>query len=425
MKTVTYNPAQWKRFFFTIWSGQAASLFGSRLVDFALVWYMTTQTGSAVVLTTASIVSMLPMILALFFGGLVDRFKRRNLMIFADGLIAVFTLLIALLFWLGSIQIWHLYVLLLVRSTAGVIHFMSMMASTSLMVPEQQLSRVAGMNQTLNGVMNIAAPPLGALLMTVLPIYSILFIDVATALMAILPLVFIRIPEVGMLKQPAREGTNLFGGIREGIQYIYSRKGLLSLLSLSLLSNFMAAPLYTLLPLLATRHFGGGALEFAWMEGASGVGVVVGGLLLSAWGGFKKRIYTMLWGGVLAGVSVLLIGAAPAQAFWMAVAGCFLAGFSISFTDGPFTAVVQAGVAPEVQGRVFSVIISVIKMATPLALVLAGQLAERLGVRFWYFMGGAGMLLLNAVGFMMPALLRLEEEQPAGGENKMPLQEQA
>jgi DHA3 family macrolide efflux protein-like MFS transporter len=416
VKAIPYNFSHWKPLFFTIWSGQAFSLFGSRLVDFALVWYMTTATGSAVVLTTASIVSMLPMILAPIFGSLVDRWKRRYVMIVADGLIAAFTLLIAVLFWSGGIQIWHMYVLLFVRSVAGTVQAMAMMASTSLMVPEENLSRVAGMNQSLNGAMSIAAPPLGALLMSILPIYSILFIDVATACIAILPLVFIRIPEIRLRTEysPGKDQTekpNMLKDILQGFQYLLSSKGLFTLLLLVLLLNFLAAPIPILLPLLVTKHFTGGALQLGWLEGASGIGIIVGGLVLSAWGGFKKRVFTILSGAVLFGLSIFFLGAAPAQALWLGVSASFFVGFSGAFTDGPFMAILQTKVAPEIQGRVFSVVISIAKLATPLALLISGQLEGRLGVRFWYLAAGVVIVLVNLVSFRIPVLIGLEEKQ--------------
>ena len=156
----------WQGPFFTIWSLQAVSLLGSSLVGFALVWWLTESTGSATVLATATLVEMLPRIgLAPFAGALVDRWNRRSVMMAADGVIALATAAVALLFSLGIVQIWHIYLLMFVRSAAGGFHWAAMQASTSLLVPEEQLSRIGGMNQTLMGVANILTPPLGALLL--------------------------------------------------------------------------------------------------------------------------------------------------------------------------------------------------------------------------------------------------------------------
>ena len=156
-------PENWKKPFFLIWIGQSFSIIGSMLVQFALVWWMTQETGSAAVLATATIISILPQIfIGPFAGALVDRWNRKLVMIIADGSTALVTLALVLLFWSGHIQIWQLYIAMFIRAVGGTFHFPAMSASTSLMVPEKHLSRIAGINQSLNGVLNIIAPPLGA-----------------------------------------------------------------------------------------------------------------------------------------------------------------------------------------------------------------------------------------------------------------------
>lgn len=180
---------RWKTHFFTIWGGQALSILGSQLVQFALIWHLTVKTGSATVLATASLVGMLPhVILGPLVGTLVDRRNRRLIMLFADSIIALATIVLALLFALDAAALWHIYVVMFIRSMAGGFHGNAMSASTSLMVPVEQLTRVQGINQMLNGGLNVLSAPLGALLLKMLPIQGILVIDVATALIALLPL---------------------------------------------------------------------------------------------------------------------------------------------------------------------------------------------------------------------------------------------
>ena len=217
--------SDWARSFFTIWVGQALSLVGSRAGGFALVWWLTERSGSGTVLATASMVAMLPQVfLGPFIGALVDRWNRQRVMIVADSLIALFSAWLAYLFWTGDLQIWHVYVIMFVRSLGGTFHHPAMQASTSLMVPQEQLSRVAGMNQTLQGVMSIATPPLGALLMSILPLHWIMAIDVITAAFAITPLFFVHIPQP--LCREAPTGTqeskpSLWQDVREGFLYIW------------------------------------------------------------------------------------------------------------------------------------------------------------------------------------------------------------
>ena len=128
-------------------------------------------------------------------GALVDRWNRRRIMIVADSIIALLSALLAVLFWIDGLQIWHVYVIMFLRALGGAFHGPAMQASTSLMVPKDQLTRVGGMNQTLYGIMSIVTPPLGAFLMELLPLHTIMAIDVITAAFAIGPLFFIHIPQ--------------------------------------------------------------------------------------------------------------------------------------------------------------------------------------------------------------------------------------
>ena len=210
----------WKTRFFTIWGGQALSLLGSQLVQFALIWHLTVKTGSATVLATASLVGMLPgVILGPFVGTLVDRWNRRIIMLLADSLIALATIALAVLFALDAMQIWHIYAVMFIRSLAGSFHGNAMSASTSLMVPVENLTRIQGINQMLTGGLNVVAAPLGALLLEVLPIQGILAIDVVTALFAILPLVFIQVPQperIANKKLHSESQTTVLAGFRCG-----------------------------------------------------------------------------------------------------------------------------------------------------------------------------------------------------------------
>ena len=156
---------RWKGRFFTIWSGQALSLMGSALVRFALIWWMTETTGSATVLAMATLVAFLPpIVLGPLVGTLVDRWKRRWIMAVADASIALFTAVLAGLYWRGTVATWHIYAILSLRALGAAFHSPAMTASTTLMVPKEWLTRVAGMDQTLNAMTRIAGAPLGALL---------------------------------------------------------------------------------------------------------------------------------------------------------------------------------------------------------------------------------------------------------------------
>lgn len=398
--------------FFIIWSGQAVSLFGSALVQFALIWWLTDTTGSATVLAVATIVGMLPQIfLSPIAGTLVDRWNRRRVMVIADSAIALATLILAALFALDVVEVWHVYLLMFIRSAAGAFHWPAMQASTTLMVPQQHYSRVAGMNQTLFGLSSIVSPPLGALLLAVLPIQGILSIDVATALFAIVPLFFIAIPQ----PEPSNVSTetskpSVVAEFREGLRFVLGWPGLLIILVMATVINMLVNPAMALLPILVTEHFGGGVSELAGLEAVFGIGMVLGGIGLSVWGGFKRRIVTVMLGIMLEGLGVAAIGFAPANAFAMAGGAFFVFGFLNTIVNGSLMAVLQTAVPPAIQGRVFTLVSSGAAAAAPLGLIIAGPVADAVGVQFWFVIGGLAMSALGIIAFFVPAIMNIEEQ---------------
>jgi DHA3 family macrolide efflux protein-like MFS transporter len=173
--------------------------------------------------------------------------------------------------------------------------------------------------------------------------------------------------------------------------------------------NLLINPAFSLMPILVTKHFGGQAVQLGWMNSAWGAGAVLGGLTLSVWGGFRRRIYTTVTGLIGMGAGILVVGLAPPSAFWVAWGGLLLAGFMNPIANGPFFAILQDVVAPEVQGRVFTVIGSLSAAASPLGMAIAGPVADRLGVQVWFMTGGAAALLMGAVMPLIPSIMRLEE----------------
>jgi DHA3 family macrolide efflux protein-like MFS transporter len=405
-------PTRWASRFFTIWTGQAFSLLGSQLVSFALIWWLTKTTGSATVLATASLVGLIPqVVLGPLTGTLVDRWNRRVTMMVADTIIALATLLLAVLFALGIVEIWHIYLLLFVRSVAGGFHWPAMQASTSLMVPKEHLSRIQGLNQMLNGGMSIASAPLGALLLDWLPMQGILAIDIFTAMLAVLPLFFIPVPqpERADISSAANGKTSIWQDFRAGLSYVLAWPGLLLICVMATVINFLLNPAFSLLPILVNKHFNGQAIQLATIESLSGIGFIVGGLILSTWGGFKRRIMTCMVGLLGMGLGCLVMGLLPPSAFILAVATMFFLGVVNPIVNGPLMAAVQAAVAPDMQGRVFTLISSAAAAMSPIGLIIAGPVADKLGVQSWFIIGGVVTVLMGIVSLFVPAVMNFEE----------------
>ena len=410
-------PERWAPRFFTIWIGQAFSLVGSALVQFALVWWMTSKTGSATVLATATLFALLPQVLlGPFAGALVDRWNRRWIMILADGGIALATGVLIFLFATERIQVWHIYAAMLVRSLGGAFHGPAMTASTSLMVPKDFLTRLAGFNQTLSGLITIFAPPLGALLLGLLPLQGVLAVDIVTAALAILPLFFFAIPnpprQVAQANGSAQK-TTYWQDLAQGFRYVVKWPGLLALILMAMLLNFLLVPASSFQPLIVTKIFNKGVVELGWAETVFGVGMIAGGLLLGAWGGFKRKIVTSLTGILGISLGVILIGIAPANMFFMMLAANFILGLTQVLANGPLGAIFQSTIEHDMQGRVFSLINAGATAMMPLSLMVAGPVSDWLGLRTWYLIGGGLCILVTLVGFFTPAILTIEEQHKA------------
>ncbi len=410
----------WATPFFTIWTGQALSLVGSQVGGFALVWWLTQASGgSATMLAMATLVALLPHIfLGPVAGALVDRWNRRRVMILADSLIALFSAGLAVISWMGALQIWHVYVIMFVRSLGGTFHYAAMQSSTSLMVPKTQLARVGGMNQTLRGVLDIITPPIGALLLEWLPLHLIMGIDVITAAFAVAPLFFVHIPQPRRrAEEPAETGetrsfsiTTLVDDILNGFSYIWRWPGLLIILLMASVLNMMATPAFSLLPILVKKYFAGDALQLGGLNSSWGIGMVAGGVTLSIWGGFRRKVYTSILGLLGMGVGTLIVGVTPASAFWLALVGMAFAGFMNPIVNAPFMAILQSAVAPEIQGRVFTAVGSLSGAASVLGMLIAGPVADRAGVQVWFVAAGVISILMGIALYLIPATMNIEED---------------
>ncbi len=404
----------WAIPFFTIWTGQQLSLVGSRLAQFALIWWVTETTGSATVLTTAMTATTLPGIfLGPFVGALVDRWNRRVVMIFADSIVALASAWLAFLFLTDALQIWHVYVVMMVQAIGDRFHRPAMMASTSLMVPPEHLARVSGMSQTILGVLDILSPPLGALLLSLLPLHTIMSIDVVTAAFAIAPLFLVSIPH------PKQRVTDvdphrpwLWADTQAGLRYIWEWPGLSALCGMAMLLSLLAGPAFFLMPVLISKHFGGGALQLGWINSAWGIGVMLGGLIFGAWGGFRRHMVTLLVDVIGVGIGLLLVALAPATAFPMALLGLFVAGTMNSISVGVLPVLFQKTVAPEMQGRVFATMGSLNSGVLTLGTLIAGPVSDTLGLQFPYLVGGVAQVLVGLGAFFVPVLMHMEDTRP-------------
>jgi DHA3 family macrolide efflux protein-like MFS transporter len=396
------------RTFWTIWSGQGLSLAGSQASQFALVWWLTLETRSAAVLSTATLVAVLPsVVLGPAIGALVDRWSRRVTMIVADSAVALGSLVLAGLFLTGRANTTLVLLFLLWRAIGGAFHAPAMLAATSLMVPVEHLSRIQGVNQMLQGGLGIFTAPLGALLLGLVGMTGVMVVDVVTALFAVLPLLFLRIPEPE--RRAAQTGrARVVQDIGAGLRYVRGLPGHVALIGFAAGINLVMVPAFALLPLLVLQELRGDVGSQAWLTAAFSAGAIGGGLVLGVWGGLQSRVRTALAAIVGVGVATLALGATPAVLFPLAVAAMFVVGACAAVANGSIAAVFQATVAPDYQGRVFTLMASVATAMTPVGLLLAAPIADLAGVRTWYLAGGLVCAILGAATFLVRPILEME-----------------
>jgi DHA3 family macrolide efflux protein-like MFS transporter len=284
------------------------------------------------------------------------------------------------------------------------------------MVPKQHLVRLGGINQAVNGLTEIFSPALGALLLELLPMQGVLAVDLVTAAIAILLLLFfVKIPQPKTITATQRvTPKSLFTDVKFGFKYIVTWPGLLILILIASSINLFLAPASNLMPLLVTQYFQGGARELAWLQAAMGIGVIIGGVLLGVWGGFKRKVVTVMVGILGLSLGMLAISFVPSSAYLVAI---FLAGFigvAMSLANGSLGPIMQTKVPSEVQGRVFTVLSSVSLGLMPVGLFLSAPIADHFGVPAAYLIGGGFGLVIVIYGFLEKRLMTIDDQLPGG-----------
>ena len=340
-------------------------------------------------------------------GGIIaDRWNRRLIMISSDLISAISMVILIVLFATEQIQLWHIYTLMFLRSTMQAFQSPAATASTSQLVPPDWLTRAAGMNQIILGLMSVAAAPLGALAMSLFSLEGALMIDVVTALLAITPLLFYKVPQT---RQATEDQASMWHDFRSGFSMILHHRGLTLMYGLTLLMVAVLIPTFVLTPLLIQQEFGGGVERVALMEGMGGLGMLIGGLMISIMQFSMRRIVLVLVMFALSSAMVGLAGLVPSSLFWVAVVLWFISGVTYTIGNAPIIAIVQTIVPNQMQGRALSLYSTMIGLAGPLTLPLTGPLSELIGIRMIFIGGGFIAALVCCLAFLSPSILQIEQ----------------
>ena len=361
----------WKQKTGLFLSSQAISLFGSSLVQYAIIWYITLQTQSGVMTTLATLCGFIPQVLISLFAGVwADKYNTKMLIILSDGAIACATLIIAVLFLSGLNSMWLLFLVLVIRSFGSGIQTPTTTSFIPELVPENKLMRVNGLNSTIQSIMLILSPAASGALLSNVALEYIFFVDVITAVIGISVFSFVKVEP----RKKKEEKVDYFGSIKEGILYTKNHKLVSRLMIYLVLSNILIAPLAILTPLMVTRSFGADPWFLTLNEMVFFVGNILGGVLISSWGGFQNKIYTIGTGCFACGILSVLLGLPfPFAVYlvWMGICGLTMPLFST-----PFITLFQENVDADKQGRVFSLISVITGAIMPLAMVVFGPLAD-------------------------------------------------
>ncbi|QOX62371.1 MFS transporter [Anoxybacterium hadale] len=399
----------WKLNFFLIWSGQAMSLITSAVLQMAIIWYLTYQTGSALVLSMATLAGFLPQaILGPFIGVLVDRCQRKLIMIGADLLIAAAGGVLALLTLFMELPVWVILLVLFIRSVGSAFHSPALSAVTPLLVPTEQLTRCAGYTQSIQSVSYILSPALAAMLYSIWSLNAIIAMDVLGALAACITVAAAVIPELE--KQDTVEKTSMLLEMKEGYEALRKQRGLFTLLWIGAFYMLIYMPINALFPLMSISYFGGTAVHASAVEMAFAAGMLLGGVLLGLWGGFQRKTLMITASILLMGASLSLAGILPESGFAFFLVLSLLMGFSGPFYSGVQIALFQERIQPEYLGRVFALLTSVVSFSMPLGLLLSGAFADRIGVSIWFLLSGILILVLGIVTLLIPAYLTLDKK---------------
>lgn len=398
--------SNWKRTFIIIWSGQFFSMLTSAIVGFAVVFWLSVKTGSAEVLAYAMLATLLPFIvLGLFTGVFVDRWDRRRTMILADSFVAFCSAILALLFYLDTIEMWQIYLLLALRSAGSAFHAPAMQASVPLLAPESELMRIAGVNQIIHSVSNIAGPALGAVFIAFFDMTYVMLMDVLGAIIACTSLLFVHIPN-----PKKKEGAipNVWLEVKEGVRHMFANRGLTCLLMCVIVVTFFMVPVSALFPLMTIDYYNGTAFQMGLVEVAWGIGMLVGGGIVSI--KFMKtvnKVVTINIMTIIVGLTFWFSGLLPTSGFAIFVMLTTVGGIAGSIYWSSFIVILQTKIDPSALGRVFSIYDSISLMPTIPGLLAMGFITERIGLLNAFIIAGVAIFVVGIVAFFVPPIIRL------------------
>jgi DHA3 family macrolide efflux protein-like MFS transporter len=384
----------WKRDFALFVASQTLSLLGSSLVQYAIVWYITLQTRSGLMMTLVTLVSFVPgFFLSPFAGVWADRHDRKKIIMLADGGIALVTLAMALVFMTGHREIWLLLVASALRAVGQAMQGPAVGAFLPQIVPQDRLLRANGITGSMQSAILIVSPMASGALLSLAPIEVIFFIDVVTAALAItVLLIFLRVESRPRVLE--KQATSYFTDMALGFRYIRDHRYLVGFFSYLGILLFLIVPAAFLTPLQVARTFGSDVWRLTAIEIVFSSGMMAGGLLIAVFGGFRNRMRTMVASNLVMAACTIALGLAPW--FWLYLAAMGVFGLMMPYFNSPSATMIQEHVEQDFLGRVFSVFSMIQTSIMPLGMLAFGPLADIVRIE-WLLLGTGAFLMVHAL----------------------------
>ncbi len=422
--------------FSIVWLGQIVSVMATNMTQFALTIWVFELTGSVTALGLVQVFFITPFLLISPLAGvMVDRYDRKLMMIVSDLVAGLATIAILILQAFGALQVWHLYVAAVFQGLGNTFQWPAYSAAISVMLNKKQYGRANGMMSLIEAGPGVVAPLIAGALLPVVGLTGILFIDVATFLLAIGTLLMVFIPQPPRTAEGAEGQGSFWKEAAFGFQYIFARPGLMGLLSVFLLGNLFSGIQLTLLAPMVLSRTGNNSLIFGSVQSAGAIGGIIGSVLMSVWGGCKRQIHGVLLGWIFASTVLIFTGIGRDLSVW--IPAMIIGVLFFPIINSSSQAIWQAKVASDLQGRVFSSRRLIAWVTNPITPIIAGMLADRVmepamqtvnpfSNLFGGLVGtgpGAGMGLLTVMcsvacilvgvgGYFVPAIRNVEDDLP-------------
>ena len=361
------------------WAGQIASIFGSGIVFFVLVWYITDTTQDPIAISTAVFTYFIPMIIISPIAGIIsDRYDRRKLILLVDSLQAFSTFILILFFILNLMQFWILLIFVAIRSICQAFHAPTANAIIPTMVPKDKLSRINGINFLFTSFVNVIGPVVGGFLLLFFTVQEALWIDVITFLIALIPLLLIKIPRVKELPEK-HERDSFYTSFKEGVNVIHGISGLLSMMIAFMILNFLAQPQGTLMAYFIKVDHGGTVLTFSLVSMAFNIGMFIGGITTSVKKNWKHKMRMIYVAYIIMSIGNILLATTPTGNIPLLMIYATIIGVTGPIINSLYFTIIHLKVPHDKVGRVLSIDTTLSFVAMPLGILLAGPLTNAIG----------------------------------------------